>query len=77
METRVDDLFYFKLGNELDLQRKKLGYSYRYLASLTGISRNQLDMYMSGKQRIKKDTYKVICEALGLGTTINVEVSIE
>jgi predicted transcriptional regulator len=76
VETKIDEIFYFKLGNELDLKRKKLGYSYRYLASLTGISRNQLDKYMSGKQRIKKDTYEIICRALEIDSKINIELSI-
>jgi len=73
---KIDDIFYFELGNKLDLERKKLGYSYRYLAQITGISKSQLDKYLSGKQRIKKDTYKTICEALGIKPIIKIEVAI-
>ena len=76
MEERVDSLFYFELGNKLDLERKKLGYSYRYLAELTGISRSQLDRYLSGKQRIKYSAYKVISKALKLDSAINIKISL-
>lgn len=77
MENRIDNLFYRKLGDKLDLQRKKLGYSYRYLAMLTGISRSQLDNYLSGKTRIKKDTYQIICEALQISPNISIEITLE
>lgn len=76
MDTRVDDIFYQELGNQLDLKRKKLGYSYRYLASLTGISRNQLDIYMCGKQRIKKDVYEIICHALEISPNIKITLEV-
>lgn len=76
METRVDSLFYKKLGHELNEQRQKLGYSFRYLSKLTGISSTQLDDYLNGKNRIKNDTYKIICKALQLNPQINVEVDL-
>ena len=76
MKTKIDNLFYEKLGNELDLQRKKLGYSYRYLAQLTGISRSQLDNYFCGKNRITEHTYKIICEALHIKPKISVEINL-
>lgn len=74
MKEKIDSLFYLELGNKLDLERKKLGYSYRYLAELTGISRSQLDRYLSGKQRIKCDVYKILSEALNLEPTIDVKI---
>lgn len=76
MKERIDDIFYFEIGNKLDLERKKLGYSYRYLAQLTGFSKSQLDKYFSGQQRIKKDAYKIICEALEIEPTIKIDVAI-
>lgn len=74
MKEKIDSLFYLELGNKLDLERKKLGYSYRYLSELTGISKSQLDRYLSGKQRIKCDVYKILSEALNLEPTIDVKI---
>lgn len=77
MDNKIDRIFYEKLAHELYSQKQKLGYSYRYLASLTGISRNQLDQLFMGKFRISDDNFKIICGALELNPEIKVEVSIE
>lgn len=79
MDEKVDSLFYKKLGEQLNTKRQMLGYSFRYLSQLTGISAMQLDDYMNGKNRIKKDTYKIICEALHIRNDIhlNVDLGIE
>ena len=74
MKEKIESLFYLELGNKLDIERKKLGYSYRYLSELTGISKSQLDRYLSGKQRIKCDVYKILSEALNLEPTIDVKI---
>lgn len=76
METRIDDIFYKKIGQQLNLKRQMLGYSFKYLAKLTGISAMQLDDYMNGKNRIKKDTYVVICDALGIKPDIKIDVDL-
>ena len=76
MEERVDSLFYKMLGEQLNKKRQMLGYSFKYLSKLTGISAMQLDDYMNGKNRIKKDTYKLICEALHIKPHINLNVDI-
>lgn len=76
MEEKVDSLFYKQLGEQLNTKRQMLGYSFRYLSKLTGISAMQLDDYMNGKNRIKKDTYKIICEALHLTSNINLNVDL-
>lgn len=76
MDHKIDRHFYQKVGNELDTKRKQLGYSYRYLASLTGISRTNLDQLFMGKFRINDDNFRIICEALELNPEIKVEVSI-
>lgn len=76
MEEKVDSLFYKQLGEQLNTKRQMLGYSFRYLSKLTGISAMQLDDYMNGKNRIKKDTYKLICEALHIKPHINLNVDI-
>lgn len=76
VEEKVDSLFYKQLGEQLNTKRQMLGYSFRYLSKLTGISAMQLDDYMNGKNRIKKDTYKLICEALHIKPHINLNVDI-
>lgn len=76
MNEKVDSLFYKQLGEQLNKKRQMLGYSFRYLSKLTGISAMQLDDYMNGKNRIKKDTYKLICEALHIRPDINLNVDL-
>lgn len=77
MDNKIDRFFYKLVAHELDLKRKKLDYSFRYLSSLTGISRNQLDQYFLGRFRIDDDNFKIICEALGLNPKIKIELKIE
>lgn len=76
LETRIDDIFYKKIGQQLNLKRQMLGYSFKYLSKLTGISAMQLDDYMNGKNRIKKDTYVIICDALGIKPDIKIDVDL-
>lgn len=76
METRIDEIFYKKVGQQLNLKRQMLGYSFKYLSKLTGISAMQLDDYMNGKNRIKKDTYVIICNALGINPNIKVDIDL-
>lgn len=77
METRIDEVFYKEIGKQLNLKRQMLGYSFKYLSKLTGISAMQLDDYMNGKNRIKKNNYAIICDALGIDTKINVAIDLE
>lgn len=76
VETRIDEIFYKKVGQQLNLKRQMLGYSFKYLSKLTGISAMQLDDYMNGKNRIKKDTYVIICNALGINPNIKVDIDL-
>lgn len=76
MDTRIDEIFYKRLGNQLNNKRQMLGYSFNYLSKLTGISAMQLDNYLNGKNRIKKDTYKIICNALGIDPVIKLDINI-
>lgn len=76
METRIDDIFYKELGKQLNLKRQMLGYSFKYLSKLTGISAMQLDDYMNGKNRIKKDKFKIICQALDIQPNINFHIDL-
>ena len=53
-----------------------LGYSFSYLAKLTGISAKQLDNYFLGRYRITNEKYQIICDALGIKTKIKIEVDL-
>ena len=76
MDTKIDKIFYQQLGEKLNLRRQMIGYSYRYLSKLTGISAKQLDDYMLGKYRISNDAYKRICEALHLRAKISLDINL-
>lgn len=76
MEEKIDSIFYKKIGFELNEKRRKLGYSFRYLSKLTGVSQAQLDDYFNGKFRIKKDVYEVICKALEINPKIEIDLRI-
>lgn len=76
METRIDEIFYKEIGKQLNQKRVMLGYSFSYLAKLTGISAKQLDNYFLGRYRITNDKYKVICNALGIKTEIKIKVDL-
>lgn len=76
MNTRIDEIFYKKLGHELNEERQKLGYSFKYLSKLTGISHTQLDDYLNGKYRITKDVYSLICKALQISSEISLDLKI-
>lgn len=76
MENRIDSVFYKTLGHQLNEKREKLGYSFRYLSKITGISNAQLDDYFNGKYRIKKETYEIICKALEIDPKIVIQMNI-
>ena len=72
----IDDVFYRKLGEMLHEERKKRGYSLRYLAELTGVSRTTIDGYELGLKRIDDARWKKICEALQIPEQIHVQVAL-
>ncbi len=76
METRIDEIFYKEIGKQLNRKREMLGYSFSYLAKLTGISAKQLDNYFLGRYRITNEKYQIICDALGIKTKIKIEVDL-
>ena len=72
----IDSKFYLKLGDILNYQRRKKGYSLRYLAEVTGISRTTLDKYEMGKSRIDEIRWKTICKALQLPEQVHVKIAL-
>ena len=72
----VDKFFYRKLGEILNTERIKRGYSLRYVAELTGISRTTIDKYELGLARIDMIRWKKICEALQLPENIHIKIAL-
>lgn len=72
----VDKFFYKKLGEILNAERRKRGYSLRYLAELTGISRTTIDKYELGLARIDLTRWNAICNALQLPMNIHLKMAL-
>lgn len=72
----VDKFFYKKLGEILNTERRKRGYSLRYVAELTGISRTTLDKYELGLARIDLTRWNAICNALQLPMNIRLKMAL-
>ena len=72
----IDKIFYNKLGEILSRERRKRGYSLRYVAELTGISRTTIDKYELGLARIDMIRWKKICEALQLPENIHIKIAL-
>lgn len=74
---KLDSVFYKKLGEILYFERRKCGYSLRYLAELTGISRTTLDGYELGTKRIDNIRWSKLCEALQISENIHIKLELE
>lgn len=72
----VDKFFYKKLGEILNTERRKRGYSLRYLSELTGISRTTIDKYELGLARIDLTRWNAICNALQLPMNIHLKMAL-
>lgn len=72
----IDKVFYKKLGEVLSIRRRKLGYSLRYVAELTGISRTTIDKYELGVARIDMNRWNNLCEALQIPTDVHIKIAL-
>lgn len=72
----IDSKFYRKLGDMLNEERRKRGYSLRYVAELTGISRTTIDKYELGLSRIDNVRWKKLCEALQIPEQIHIKIAL-
>lgn len=70
----IDSIFYKKLGNILHRERKKRGYSLRYVAELTGISRTTIDKYEMGTTRIDSMRWQSLCKALQISHQLDMKI---
>lgn len=76
MLKTIDRKFYRKLGEIISEERKKRGYSLRYLSELTGVSRTTLDGYELGLKKIDDARWKKICEALQIPEQIHIQMAL-
>lgn len=74
---KLDSVSYKKLGEILYFERRKRGYSLRYLAELTDISRTTLDGYELGNKRIDNIRWSKLCEALQISENIHIKLELE
>lgn len=74
---KLDSVSYKKLGEILYFERRKRGYSLRYLAELTDISRTTLDGYELGTKRIDNIRWSKLCEALQISENIHIKLELE
>ena len=70
----IDSKFYRKLGEILNEERRRRGYSLRYVAELTGISRTTIDKYEMGRVRIDEDRWKKLCEVLQIPQQLSIKL---
>ena len=75
-KEKIDKCFYRKLGEILNAERRKRGYSLRYVASLTGISRTTIDKFELGISRIDNASWKKVCEALQIPEQIHIKIAL-
>ncbi len=71
----IDKMFYKNLGEILLKERRKHGYSLRYVAELTGISRTTIDKYELGLARIDMTRWNKLCKALQLPENIHLKIA--
>lgn len=76
MQKKIDNVYYKELGKQIHRIRQEKGYSLRYLAKLTGLSRTTIDDYEMGKKRITNENWKSICKALGITNRIAINLAI-
>lgn len=72
----IDCFMYDKLGDILNEERRKRGYSLRYVAELTGISRTTIDKYEMGEARIDKVRWGKLCKALQMPEKLNFKIAL-
>lgn len=76
MRNRIDKVFRENIGQQLHKYRSMRGYSLRYMAEQTGLSRVTIDNIELGTGRATDEQYKKICDVLAIPTQIRVKVSI-
>lgn len=73
---RIDRIFWKKIGQVLDEERRKRGYSMQYLAELTGVRKQTIDNYILGLRRIDDNSWKKLCKALQMPEQIHIQIAL-
>lgn len=72
----VDELFYRELGQELRDLRYHRGLTLKEVSNLTGYSRTLIDHWELGFNKIKKEQFERICEALQVTGNLQIDVKL-
>lgn len=73
---RMDRSYWKKIGEILDNERRKRGYSMQYLAELTGVRKQTIDHYILGLRRIDEETWKKLCKILQMPEQIHIKIAL-
>lgn len=73
---RIDRIFWQKIGELIDKERRKRGYSMQYLGELIGVKKQTIDYYILGLRRIDDDSWKRLCKALQMPEQIHVQIAL-
>lgn len=73
---RIDRIFWRKIGQVIDTERRKRGYSMSYLAELTGVTKQTIDNYILGLRRIDDTSWEKLCKALQMPEQIHIQVAL-
>ncbi len=71
----LDRLFYQSLGRQISEIRHEKGISLKELAEELSCSKQMIDNFELGKNRLSEDKFTKICRYLGIKPTIDVNVS--
>ena len=71
----LDRLFYQSLGKQICEVRHRRGISLKELAEECNCSKQMIDNFELGKNRLSEDKFTKICRYLGIKPNINVNVN--
>lgn len=72
----IDELFYRELGENLRKLRHHRGLTLKELSQLTGFSRTLIDHWELGFNKIKKEQFEKLCEALQVTNNLKIDVKL-
>ena len=71
----LDRLFYQSLGQEISRIRHQQGISLKEIAEELSVSKQMIDNFELGKNRLSEEKFTKICRYLGIKPNLNVNVS--
>lgn len=74
--NKIDNVFWRKIGQIINEERQKKGYSMKYLGELTGVKKQTIDHYILGQRRIDNASWEKLCKALQLPENIHIKIAL-